>query len=66
MCMLAVTVPFEHFDWQLDGYDILYLVRTLYDDAHNYHDSDRITFDRQESLGDLVSRDLVSRDLEGG
>jgi hypothetical protein len=35
---------FQYVDWQFDGEDILYLVRTAYRGAHNYHDSNRITF----------------------
>ncbi|MEM7539563.1 MAG: sialidase family protein [Chloroflexota bacterium] len=38
------TVGFQYVDWIFDGTDILYLVRTAYDGAHNYHDSNRITF----------------------
>ena len=38
------TVGFQYADWIFDGADILYLVRTAYSGAHNYHDSNRITF----------------------
>lgn len=37
---------FQYVDWQFDGDDIIYLVRTAYDGAHSYHDSNRITFHR--------------------
>ncbi len=37
---------FQYVDWQYDGEDIIYLVRTAYDGSHNYHDSNRITFHR--------------------
>ena len=37
---------FQYVDWQFDGDDILYLVRTGYDGAHNFHDANRITFHR--------------------
>ena len=37
---------FQYVDWQFDGADILYLVRTAYDGANNCHDSNRITFHR--------------------
>lgn len=37
---------FQYVDWQFDGVDLLYLVRTAYGGAHNYHDSNRITFHR--------------------
>ncbi|MBN1875824.1 MAG: exo-alpha-sialidase [Anaerolineae bacterium] len=37
---------FQYVDWQFDGDDLIYLVRTAYDGAHNFHDSNRITFHR--------------------
>ncbi|MEZ4618709.1 MAG: sialidase family protein [Caldilineaceae bacterium] len=37
---------FQYVDWQFDGPNLLYLVRTAYEGAHNYHDSNRITFHR--------------------
>jgi hypothetical protein len=42
---------FQYVDWQFDGEAILYLVRTAYDGAHNFHDSNRITFHRLEGYG---------------
>lgn len=38
------TTGFQYVDWQFDGEDIIYLVRTAYDGAHNFHDSNMITF----------------------
>ena len=35
---------FQYPDWQFDGNDIIYLVRTAYRGAHNFHDSNRITY----------------------
>ena len=35
---------FQYVDWQFDGEDIIYLSRTAYDGAHNYHDANRISF----------------------
>jgi hypothetical protein len=35
---------FQYADWLFDGPDLLYLARTAYDGAHNFHDSNRITF----------------------
>jgi hypothetical protein len=35
---------FQYPDWQFDGDDIIYLVRTAYRGAHNFHDSNRITY----------------------
>lgn len=37
---------FQYVDWQFDGGDLIYLVRTAYRGAHNYHDSNRIMFHR--------------------
>ncbi|OQA74864.1 MAG: hypothetical protein BWY31_04730 [Lentisphaerae bacterium ADurb.Bin242] len=42
--MSAMLTGFQYVDWQFDGDDILYLSRTAYRGAHNYHDSNRITF----------------------
>ncbi|MBN1640355.1 MAG: exo-alpha-sialidase [Anaerolineae bacterium] len=42
----AERVGFQYVDWQFDGEDIIYLVRTAYGGAHNYHDANRITFHR--------------------
>jgi hypothetical protein len=44
----AQNTGFQYVDWHFDGDDIIYLVRTAYDGAHNYHDSNRITFGRVE------------------
>lgn len=37
---------FQYVDWQFDGEDIIYAVRTAYDGAHNFHDANRLTFHR--------------------
>lgn len=42
----ATKVGFQYVDWQFCGDDLVYLVRTAYGDAHNFHDSNRITFHR--------------------
>ncbi|MEK6796230.1 MAG: sialidase family protein [Spirochaetota bacterium] len=39
-------IGFQYVDWQFDGDDIIYLVRTGYDGAHTFHDANRITFHR--------------------
>lgn len=39
-------VGFQYPDWQFDGDDLVALVRTAYNGAHNFHDSNRITFHR--------------------
>ncbi len=37
---------FQYVDWQFDGDDLIYLVRTAYRGAANFHDSNMITFHR--------------------
>jgi len=45
---------FQYVDWQLDGDDIIYVVRTAYDGAHNFHDANRITFHRLSGFRRLL------------
>ena len=45
---------FQYVDWQFDGNDLIYLVRTAYDGAHNYHDANRITFHRLYGFRSLL------------
>lgn len=45
---------FQYVDWFLEGDDLLYLVRTAYRGAHNYHDSNRITFHRLRDFRDTL------------
>ena len=40
----ARLTGFQYVDWQFDGDDIMYLVRTAYRGAIRYHDSNRIIF----------------------
>ena len=42
----ARVTGFQYADWQFDGGDLIFLVRTAYDGAHNMHDANRITFHR--------------------
>ena len=37
-------VAFQYPDWQFDGDDIIYVLRTAYGGAADYHDANRITF----------------------
>ena len=37
---------FQYVDWQMDGDDLIFLVRTAWRGAPNYHDSNRIVFHR--------------------
>lgn len=41
---------FQYPDFQFDGNHIIYLSRTAYDGANNYHNSNRITFGRLENF----------------
>jgi hypothetical protein len=53
---------FQYVDWQFDGDDIIYVSRTSYDGAHNYHDANRLTFDRIENY---ASRIPIPGDFNG-
>jgi len=35
---------FQYVDWHFDGDDIIFLSRTAYDGAHNFHDANRVTY----------------------
>jgi len=53
----AQNTGFQYVDWIFDPadyYTILYLSRTAYDGAQNYHDSNRITFSRVRDFRKLV------------
>ena len=45
---------FQYVDWQFDGDDILYLVRTAYRGAIRFHDSNRITFHALKNYRNLI------------
>lgn len=46
---------FQYVDWQFDGDDLIYLVRTAYAGAPNHHDSNRITFHRLRGFRTILS-----------
>ncbi len=50
-----LNIGFQYVDWQFVGDDIIYLSRTAYDGAHNYHDSNKITFHRLENYLNLIT-----------
>lgn len=53
----SVTLTgFQYVDWQFDGQDIIYLVRTAYDGAHSFHDSNRITFHKIKDFRVTLNR----------
>lgn len=48
---------FQYVDWQFDREDLIYLVRTAYDGAHSFHDSNRITFHRVRDFRSLLEEE---------
>ncbi len=56
----ASNTGFQYVDWQFDhasgelNGDLIYLVRTSYDGAHNFHDANRMTFGRVRDFRSLV------------
>ena len=46
---------FQYVDWQFDGDNLIYLVRTAYDGAHNFHDANRMTFGRVRNFRQHIS-----------
>ena len=51
----AASTGFQYAGWQFAGADIPYVLRTAYDGAHNYHDSNRITFHRVVDFRNLTN-----------
>lgn len=51
---------FQYVDWQFDRDDIIYLVRTAYDGAHNFHDSNRIVCAKVKAFRKLAEKKEVS------
>lgn len=45
---------FQYVDWQFDGPDLIYLVRTAWRGARNYHDANRIVFHRERCFRSLL------------
>ena len=45
---------FQYVDWQFDGDDLIYLVRTAYDGANNFHDANRITYHVLEDYATVI------------
>ena len=50
---IALT-GFQYVDWQFDGADLIYVVRTAYRGARNFHDSNQIVFRRLENFRDCL------------
>ena len=47
-------VAFQYPDWQFDGDDIIYVLRTAYGGAADYHDANRVTFHRLSNFRDFL------------
>lgn len=45
---------FQYVDFQIDGDDIVYVVRTAYDGANSFHDSNRIVFSAIRQFRNLI------------
>lgn len=50
-----INTGFQYVVWQFDGKDIIFISRTAYDGAMNYHDSNRITFHRLTDYVDILA-----------
>lgn len=50
---IALT-GFQYVDWQFDGADLIYVVRTAYRGARNFHDSNQIVFRRLENFREYL------------
>ena len=50
----ARLTGFQYVDWQFDGEDLIYLVRTAYRGAIRYHDSNRIIFRKLRDFRSLL------------
>ena len=53
----ARLTGFQYVDWQFDGDDIIYLVRTAYRGAIRYHDSNRIIYRKLKNFRALLNND---------
>ncbi len=51
----AARTGFQYVDWHFDGDDLVYIVRTAYDGAHDYHDSNRITYHVLENYESVIT-----------
>ena len=45
---------YQYVDWQFDGDDLIYVVRTASRVARNFHDSNRILFGRERGFRSLL------------
>ena len=50
----AEKIGFQYVDFEFDGDDIIYLCRTAFNNANNYHDANYSTFHRIEKFRNLL------------
>ncbi len=43
---------FQYIDWLFDGADLIFVSRTAYNGAHNFHDANHLTFHRIKDFAD--------------
>ena len=56
---------FQYVDWQIDGDDLIYVVRTALRGARNFHDSNRILFCREPAFRALLTGATGAPDAPG-
>ena len=54
---------FQYVDWQFDGNDLVAVSRTAFENAHNYHDANYLTFHR---ITDFRTRTMEAPPLYSG
>lgn len=59
-------VGFQYVDWQFDGDDLIYVSRTAYDGADDYHNSNRISFHRLSGYRALLDAPAARWKLDEG
>ncbi len=50
-----LNAGFQYVVWEFDGDDIIYISRTSYDGAHDFHDANKITFHRIENYQQFIT-----------
>ncbi|GAB1359463.1 hypothetical protein MASR1M31_12470 [Porphyromonadaceae bacterium] len=55
---------FQYVEWLIDGEDLVYLVRTAYDDefggARNNHDANYLIFHRLEKFRKQLKKEMIT------
>ena len=58
----AFDTGFQYVDFIIDGEDILYASRTAFNGAHNFHDSNYITFHKLEDFRQVIKETLETEE----